>query len=68
MRHDKCYDGCGADKSCTSKCDARLVHELVTLPKDARNWPQPPRPGTENDSGSYLNAAVALFSPSSSRK
>jgi RHS repeat-associated protein len=72
MNHDKCYDKCNnqlaADQHdakgfemCNSLCDSDLVHSLRDLPSDPKKWPNPPRPGTEGDSSSYLHGALRLF-------
>ena len=57
MRHDLCYDSGQGKKS----CDKKLVDELRSLPADPRNWPMPPRAGTEQDSVNFLNNTVRLF-------
>ena len=57
MRHDQCYD---AGKS-KSSCDAALADELRSLPMNPRNWPMPPKPGTEPDTMRFLNGAIRYF-------
>lgn len=57
MRHDQCYDA-GKPKS---TCDAALADELRSLPMNPRNWPMPPRPGTEKDTIQFLNGAILRF-------
>ena len=58
MRHDLCYDS-GSDKK---SCDRNIVDELKSLPFDPRQWPMPPKPGTEADTIRFLNGAIRLFS------
>jgi RHS repeat-associated protein len=59
MDHDKCYEGsCGKPD-----CDHKLVKCLQDLPKDPRQWPLPPRAGTEGDTTKFLNGAIGIFSP-----
>jgi RHS repeat-associated protein len=63
MHHDVCYSNCSAGNSaCFSSCDSSLVNELKSLPSDPRKWPNPPRHGTEGDSGRYSQAAQWYFS------
>jgi len=59
MRHDQCYDSGAAKKS----CDTKLASELKALPADPRQWPMPPRPGTESDTVQFKNGAIFLFGP-----
>ena len=61
QRHDNCYVACGTNKQCIAACDGRLVDELRQLPDDPRQWPQPPRLGTEGDSRRYRDAAIRYF-------
>lgn len=69
MAHDKCYEqpscttaGKSSGGSALRACDARLVQCLKNLPKNPKDWPSPPRTGTERDSQSYKNGAIWLFS------
>ncbi|MBJ7312914.1 RHS repeat-associated core domain-containing protein [Rugamonas sp. CCM 8940] len=57
MRHDQCYDS----NTPRATCDRRLVDELRALPNDPRQWPVPPRPGTEGDTRRYRDNAILLF-------
>jgi RHS repeat-associated protein len=61
--HDECWERCGNDKLCMAICDGKFVEDLTKLPEDPRNWPQPPRPGTENDSHRFREAAKLWFKP-----
>ncbi|MDR3762572.1 MAG: RHS repeat-associated core domain-containing protein, partial [Acidobacteriota bacterium] len=57
MAHDKCYEGtCGKPT-----CDQTLVKCLKALPNNPRNWPMPPRPGTDGDSSTYRGWAIWYF-------
>ena len=62
MLHDKAYDAvsCPAD---TKKADADLVARLKALPDDPKQWPLPPRAGTEGDSSRYRKMAILYFGP-----
>ena len=51
QRHDTCYVSCGSDSQCIARCDQQLVEDLEDLPTNPKDWPQPPRSGTEGDSG-----------------
>lgn len=64
MNHDKCYDKCGLDPVCLMECDQHLVSGLKALSSDPRQWPMPPKSGTEGDSAAYRNAAIRKFSQS----
>lgn len=60
QHHDHCYDRCRGRTACKKACDRALVDELNGLPDDPRNWPSPPRPGTEGDSTNYRRAAIYI--------
>jgi RHS repeat-associated protein len=62
QRHDTCYARCGNDTKCIFACDRSMVNELRLLPNDPRNWPLPPRPGTERDSRTYRDRAMGWYS------
>ena len=62
MRHDNCYSSCGSDGGCLKSCDKNLVKELKGLSNDPRNWPRPPRSGTETDTRNYRDWAINYFS------
>lgn len=55
--HDKCYEKCKNKRD----CDRELVRCLQRSSDDPRQWPRPPRPGTEADSASFRNRAITLF-------
>lgn len=55
MRHDKCYVACRSDGVCRTVCDNTLIDELRLLPDDMTKWQQPPRPGTETDTRTYMD-------------
>ncbi len=58
MAHDKCYDSsCNDIKSCNKE----VVQCLQKLPNNPRMWPNPPRPGTEEDSRRYRYGAMKWF-------
>ncbi len=61
QHHDDCYAKCGANVKCIAACNKQLVKELKDLPDDPTKWPQPPRPGTEEDSRRYRATAIWLF-------
>jgi RHS repeat-associated protein len=61
QRHDNCYVSCGGDQECMEACDATLVGELNALPPRSRDWANPPRPGTEEDSEDYRDHAIDWF-------
>lgn len=69
MAHDKCYDdspSCSSTDSAGSKkainaCNLKLVQCLQKLPNDSKQWPNPPKPGTEGDSERYRWAAILKF-------
>jgi len=61
MQHDHCYDGIPTGQTNRTDCDATLVSGLKALPQDMSQWPQPPAPGTENDTTSYKNYAITYF-------
>jgi len=64
-RHDKCWDSCGANNpGCIDACDAQIVNELRDLGDDSRQWPRPPRPGTEGDSEWFRRQAIKRFDAS----
>ena len=60
-RHDRCYVACGADQACTSICDTTLADQLLSLPQDPRQWPNPPRRGTEGDTRAFADTAIEWF-------
>ncbi|MGJ7558733.1 RHS repeat-associated core domain-containing protein [Variovorax sp. RB3P1] len=60
-RHDLCYVACGSNGACRTVCDRTLVEELRALPEEPRQWPQPPRPGTESDTRAYRDSAIGHF-------
>ena len=64
MRHDLCYEACGANptKQCKDACDGALVDELRVLPDNSEQWARPPRPGTEGDSERYRWGAIKILS------
>jgi len=62
-RHDNCYIACGTNTQCIATCNAQLTDELRNLHNDPRQWPQPPRPGTEGDTIRYRNNAIEYFTP-----
>ena len=55
--HDECYDN-GTDKK---QCDAKLEKDLKALPPKPKDWPVPPRGGTEIDSSDYRDWAIWYF-------
>lgn len=59
--HDNCYVKCGSDRLCIRRCDRQLRGELTALPNDPRQWPIPPRAGTEEDSRDYRDYALKYF-------
>ncbi|MCR8960605.1 DUF6531 domain-containing protein [Variovorax sp. S2] len=61
QRHDMCYVSCGSNRACRAGCDRTMVDELQRLPDNPRDWPQPPRPGTEADSRAYRDSAIGSF-------
>jgi hypothetical protein len=58
QHHDQCYDRCRRRIACKRLCDNALVDELNGLAEDPREWPRPPRPGTESDSANYRKYAT----------
>lgn len=62
MHHDNCYASCGGNALCMLTCDRKLISEFGRLPTDPRQWPMPPRKGTEVDSQRYRRGAEWLFS------
>jgi hypothetical protein len=50
-----------AQKRGKLQCDRALVNCLQALPEDPRQWPNPPRVGTEEDSMEYRNWAIGYF-------
>ena len=64
MEHDFCYVTCGNNGTCMTVCDRELSRKLKTLPDDPRNWPQPPRSGTEDATNRFRRGAEWLFGPS----
>jgi RHS repeat-associated protein len=68
QKHDNCYDSCPNGRGqqrehqqCRNACDRNLVNELRALDNNPRNWPQPPRAGTDVDSRDYRNWAIDFF-------
>jgi hypothetical protein len=61
MHHDQCWANCGGDKLCMAACNKTLVQELQALPNDPKQWPLPPRKGTEPDSANYRSWAMKVF-------
>ena len=69
MAHDLCYENntveIGGKKTvdATGKdiCDAALVRDLKGLPKNAKDWAEPPPKGTEADSERYRDRAIWYF-------
>ncbi|MBI1746582.1 MAG: hypothetical protein HYR55_08340, partial [Acidobacteria bacterium] len=67
MNHDNCWGDCSQSncssdqKNCMKNCDRQLVNCLRRLDRDPRNWPRPPRPGTEGDSSKYRDDAIWYF-------
>jgi RHS repeat-associated protein len=68
QKHDECYGTCdrpNADalfvERCRQACDHTLVDSLQSLPADPRNWPVPPRDGTERDSADFIDDAIDFF-------
>jgi hypothetical protein len=62
--HDLCYDKCGHGPSAKygqMQCDKKLVNDLKSLPDDSKQWPRPPRSGTESDSEQYRDMAISHF-------
>jgi hypothetical protein len=43
-------------------CNRQLKQCLLGLGNDCSSWPEPPRPGTEDDTLSYLTSALGWFS------
>ena len=69
MAHDHCYEtpACNSSEPKSRRptiaaCDRQLVQCLQQLPNDSRQWPRPPRRGTEPDSESFRNDAIGWFS------
>jgi hypothetical protein len=60
MKHDKAYDA-AKDPEDIKKADKELVDGLKKLPDDPKQWPQPPKPGTEGDSSRFCKMAKAYF-------
>jgi hypothetical protein len=61
--HDVCYGQ--ATNDCEIKeCDKKLIRCLRDLPLNSKKWPQPPRPGTENDSVKFARDAMEYFKKS----
>ncbi len=52
-RHDHCMGEFG--------CNQLLVDELENLPHDVKLWPNPPKVGTELDTGLYRDRAIWWF-------
>jgi hypothetical protein len=48
-------------KAAIRACDLELVRCLRQLPNDPKQWPHPPRPGTEGDSKSFRDHAISWF-------
>jgi RHS repeat-associated protein len=61
QRHDMCYVACASNAACRTTCDSKLVNELRSLPAEPTQWPQPPRPGTENESRIYREDAMGRY-------
>ncbi len=66
MINDICYEICENqcdrnEQECKRACDRDLLSCLRKLPEDPRKWPDPPRPGTEDDSRKYRRAAEWYF-------
>jgi hypothetical protein len=61
MRHDFCYDRAGTDRAQLSTCDQSLIDELRALPNDSRQWPKPPRSGTESDTENFRDYMLDIF-------
>ena len=66
--HDECYGAPACNTSDPSKnkigikaCDQALLQCLGSLAEDPRLWPQPPRPGTEDDTRLYRDGALLWF-------
>ena len=66
--HDECYGAPACNTSDPSKnkigikdCDQALLQCLGSLPEDPRLWPQPPRPGTEDETRLYRDGALLWF-------
>lgn len=63
--HDTCYVVCEGEncniEDCKSDCDSELVMCLRNLRDDPRDWPNPPRRGTEGDTQRYRRAAEGIF-------
>jgi RHS repeat-associated protein len=69
MYHDRCYEqpACTTEPDKKKKqdairaCDLELVRCLKQLPRDPKEWPHPPRPGTEIDSSTFRDQAISHF-------
>ena len=63
MHHDLCYEARSknASKQDTALCDQQMVRELKKLSDNSKNWPHPPKPGTEGDAERYRNRAILIF-------
>jgi len=48
----------GTEQGCKRPCDQTLVKCLTDLPSNPKNWPMPPRPGTEKDSERFKQWAI----------
>jgi RHS repeat-associated protein len=49
------------EQGCMRPCDQSLVKCLTNLPSNPRNWPMPPKPGTEKDSERFKQWAIDSF-------
>jgi RHS repeat-associated protein len=66
MNHDHCYgfvdnQSCGNHNEEKKTCDVELLNCLAKLSHDPRDWPLPPRPGTENMSEAFRTDATVYF-------
>ncbi|MBI1883929.1 MAG: hypothetical protein HYS08_06950 [Chlamydiae bacterium] len=61
-RCEKKY-GCNSEelKECKRQYNKELVDKAKKLPDDPRDWPEPPKKGTEEDSRNFKELAIEYF-------
>ncbi|OGP50206.1 MAG: hypothetical protein A2Y79_07825 [Deltaproteobacteria bacterium RBG_13_43_22] len=61
MNHDNCYTRAGDCGKAERSCDLELVNCLNKLPSNSKEWPSPPKLGTEGDSETFRDWATNHF-------